>query len=143
MPASIFEKAKKKFIKSIASLLNGDQDKTNTSSTMVSSSFSLLISQLHKFYHFFIDVFFRQHPKVMIELGIARYLRYFLKTQVIGICLLEWKDYMNKIFSELRNINDTLTRSSQTNHGFGGLNSYASNSLKPSNEMIKQSYCKI
>ncbi len=54
----------------------------------------------------------------MIELVTARYLRNFLKAQIIIIRLAEWKNYMYKISTQLCYPGNSLVPVGYADHGF-------------------------
>lgn len=74
----------------------------------------------------------------MVALDIARYLGYFLKTQVIIIPLLEREDDVDEVFAQLCDIHDTLMRIGNTDHGLGGLHGYRAYFFKLVDEMMEQ-----
>ena len=76
--------------------------------------------QLHKLPHLIIQVFFQEHPEVVIVLRIlAGYLRYFLEAQVIFIRLFERKYHMYKILSQLCDPGNALLPVAHADHGPG------------------------
>ena len=74
---------------------------------------------------------------MVVVLVIARYLGYFLKAKIIFIRLFEREYHMNKIFPQLRYPSHPFMGIGNTDHGFGGMDSYRSKFLVFGYKMIE------
>jgi len=75
----------------------------------------------------------------MIIIAGARYLLYFVETQVIGVWLAERKYNIDKIFTKLYHISELFTRR-EGDHGFQRVNTDIANPAVFIHKVIKKRY---
>ena len=101
-----------------------------------------IVGKLHKLKYLPVQVFLVIHPEMVIELrGTARYLRHFLKAEVICIQLFKRKHHMDEVFTKLRYPGDPLISITDPDHGFGSFYPYGTNCLKAFYKPLKEQQC--
>ena len=94
--------------------------------------------QLHELFHFTVDVLLEKNAAVVIELLLTGHLGNFKKAEVIGIGLLERKNDVDEIPSQLRHVANSFAVGGNADHRLGGLYANVPNDSKLPDKMMQQ-----